>query len=446
METKRASYDFDDILHFPNGIEVIPLGNVYVALSAETANWIVLYNTVQKDIFESLLVGSSIGETFEKFGDQNLQNMKTVLAGIYARQLAGSDVAPSRTFYDASKLLNIYLTNSCNLRCVHCFMKSGIKLANELGKNDWLNVLKQFKECGGTNVTFTGGEPLMNPDFEEIVRYAHGTGLSVTVLSNGTLWTENLADRLSDCIDEAQFSIDGVNEQDNAKVRGKNHFNNVFDTVIRFAKNGVRTSVATTFTLDNISSADEYKRFIDRIKAKTGDRVFFKLTKKILLGRDVKYSVKLNKEYYDKIVNIERYVDSHAPETNFMEGHEPNKATRNCGYGGLSIAANGNVFFCNRVLELQCYGNVRNKSLRNFMEEGLNAFEHTSVDNVIPCMNCNLRYICGGDCRIDHFNFKGRLKGWNNEIRQTDCDQKYRQNLLRRMVDSYSYYYHVHGV
>lgn len=446
MESKQASYNFDDILHFPKGTEIIPIENVFVALSVETANWIVLYNTEQKDIFENLLEGNSIGETFEKFGEGNLQNLKTVLVGIYARKLAGTDVAPSREFYDASKLLNIYLTNSCNLRCVHCFMKSGFKLANELGKEDWLDVLRQFKDNGGTNVTFTGGEPLMNDDFEEIVRYAHNIGLEVTVLSNGVLWTDEMIDRMAEHIDEAQFSIDGVNEQENAKVRGKNHFDKVVHTVIHFANKGVRTSVATTFTLDNISSADEYKRFIDRIKAETDDSVFFKLTKKILLGRDVDYNDTLNREYYNKIVNIERYVDPQAPETNFMEGHEPNKATRNCGFGGLSIAANGNVYFCNRVLELQCYGNVKNKPLKEFMVEGQKALMQTAVDAVAPCKDCSLRYICGGDCRIDHFNFKGRLQGWNKEIKQTDCNEEYRHNLLKRMVKSYSYYYHVHGV
>lgn len=446
MTTKQASYNFDDILYFPKGVEIIPYEDMYVAISVETANWIVLYNSVQKEIFESLLKGKSIGETFEHFGEKQIQDLKTVLVGIYARNLAGTEVAPEREFYDATKHLNIYLTNSCNLRCVHCFMKSGIKLANELHKEDWENVLRQFKDNSGTNVTFTGGEPLMNKDFEKIVEYAHNIGLEVTVLSNGVLWTDEMIDSMAPYITEAQFSIDGVNEQDNAKIRGANHFDKVVHTVIRFANSGVRTSVATTFTLDNISSADEYKRFIDKIKAETGDKVFFKLTKKILLGRDVDYNDAVNRDYYNKIINIERYVDPHAPETNFMEGHEPNKATQNCGYGGLSIAANGNVFFCNRVLELQCYGNVKSKPLKNFMEEGQKALKQTAVDYVEPCKDCALRYICGGDCRIDHFNFKGRLQGWNKEIRQTNCNEEYRHNLLKRMVESYSYYYHVHGV
>lgn len=446
METKQASYDFDDILHFPDNVQILAFEEVFVALSVETANWIVLYNEIQKEIFIQLLKGYSIGEVFERYSETSISDLKSVLAGIYARNLADTKKAPQREFYDASKLLNVYLTNSCNLRCVHCFMKSGLKLEHELRKENWQEILKQFKETGGTNVTFTGGEPLMNADFEDIVKYAHYIGLGVTVLSNGVLWSDDQIDRMTPFIDEIQFSIDGVNDQDNAKVRGKNHFDKVVHTVIRFANNGVRTSVATTFTLDNISSAEEYKRFIDSIKADTGEKVFFKLTKKILLGRNVDYDNNINRDYYHKIVDIERYVDPHAPETNFMEGHEPNKATQNCGYGGLSIAADGNVYFCNRVLELQCYGNIKNKPVSEFVAQGQKTLKETAVDQVEPCKDCDLRYICGGDCRIDHFNFKGKLQGWKDEIRQIDCNDQYKHNLLKKMVDSYSYYYHVHGV
>lgn len=446
MTTKQASYNFDQVLLFPHGIEIVPYDNLYVAISVETANWIVLYNPVQKAIFESLLNGQSIGETYEKIGEVNLHDFKSVLVGIYARKLADTDAAPKREFYDATKHLNIYLTNSCNLRCVHCFMKSGIKYSDELQKDDWENVLRQFSDNGGTNVTFTGGEPLMNRNFEEIVEFAHKLGLGVTILSNGVLWTDDMIKRMAPFISEAQFSIDGVNEQDNAKIRGANHFDKVVHTVIMFANSGVRTSVATTFTFDNISSADEYKRFIDKIKAETGDKVFFKLTKKILVGRDVDYDESLNREYYNKILNIERYVDPYAPETNFIEGHEPNKAMQNCGFGGLSVSANGNVFMCNRVLELQSYGNVKDRPLNEFMSEGAKALQETAVDYIVPCRDCALRYICGGDCRIDHFNFKGRLKGWTKDIIQTDCNEEYRHNLLNKMVESYSYYYHVHGI
>lgn len=446
MVKRNAELDFDDVLLFPEPIRIIPFENIFVALSVSMANWMVLYNEQQKEIFEHFITGCSIGEVYEKEGKQCLRDFKDVLSGICARKLGSTKNVPRCKLLDASKFLNIYLTNSCNLHCAHCFMSAGIKMKNELHREEWEEVISQFNECGGTNVTFTGGEPLMNPDFEQIIRLTHDKGLGVTVLSNGLLWTEEMIDRLSPCIDEVQFSIDGVNEPDNAKVRGSHHFDRVVRTVVQFARNKVRTSVATTFTFENLSSAEDYKHFIDNIRKETGKAVFFKLTKKLLPGREVHYTEEQNRRYYQAISNIEDYVDPHVADVNFIEGHDPNIALRNCGFGGMSIAADGNVYFCNRVLEVQCYGNVRERPLKEFLQMGKQLLKQTSVDSVEPCKDCDLRYVCGGDCRIDHFNFKGRLQGWKGSVRQVDCNEKYKHNLLKRMVDGYSYYYQMNGI
>lgn len=64
----------------------------------------------------------------------------------------------------------------------------------------------------------------MYPHFEEVISHAHKIGLKVTVLSNGLLWSQDKIQRTKNLIDEIQFSIDGVTEQENAKVRGKTIF------------------------------------------------------------------------------------------------------------------------------------------------------------------------------------------------------------------------------
>lgn len=445
MISHSGEYNFDDILHFPEHIELLPYGDVFVALAVDNANWVVLQNAIQKEIFVELQSGLSVGAVVEKYGAGHLFDVQSVLVGICARGLALPSASPTRSFYDASQHLNIYLTNACNLNCVHCFMKAGSQLAKELCEEDWLAVISQFKALGGTNVTFTGGEPLMKEGFEDIVKYTHEQGLQVTILSNGLLWSPTMIDRLSPYIDEVQFSIDGVDEDSNAKVRGAHHFDKVIQTVILFAKHQVRTSVATTFTLENISTAEQYKRFVERIKEEVGDAVFFKLTKKLLPGRGVNYSEQEAKRYYETVRDIDQAVNPGGEYVNFMEGHDPNTATRNCGYGSMSIAANGNVYYCNRILELQSYGNVKRQSLKELKRIGKELLEQTSIDAVEPCKTCKLRYVCGGDCRIDDFNFKGRLQGWNKEIRQVSCNEDFRKRLLKRMVESYIYYYHVHG-
>jgi len=43
-------------------------------------------------------------------------------------------------------------------------------------------------------ILFTGGEPLLRPDFLEIYTYAKKKGLLVTIFTNGTLIDDNLAD------------------------------------------------------------------------------------------------------------------------------------------------------------------------------------------------------------------------------------------------------------
>lgn len=438
---KSDSYFMTDVLHFPEGVEIVSFGSVYIALSVNTANWIVLNNEVQKNAFSLLLEGKSIGECLDSIGEGEKEELKKVLMGISARQLGGVGKAPERKTYSATEALNIYLTEACNLRCKTCFMSAGKPLRGELTYEQWVDVLRQFKESGGKEVTFTGGEPTMNKDFDEIIKYAHSLGLRICVLTNGTLWGNFKIDKLSNYIDEVQVSLDGVNEPNNAVIRGKGAFDNAFHTIVRFADRGVKVTVATTFTLDNISTGFDYKSLVSHIKADTDGDVSFHITKSLIPGREVHYSKAENERLFDEVKEIEDYVNPNASLVNFIEGHEPNSIMDDCGYGHVSIAANGNVFFCNRIKELQCYGNIKYKPLREFIEEGRKLIAATSVDAVKPCKNCKLRYICGGGCRIDDFNFKGNLKGWKKDIERIGCDDLFRMELMKKMVDSYNYYY-----
>lgn len=437
MKQQSCEISLGDTLLFPSDIQYIPYSGVILAVAVETANWLVLKDEHVMEFLEALREGKTVGEVLSQIngGDERNVFLK-LLSAIMARQFAGLDKVPNPVFVQGYKMLNIYLTNSCNLFCTHCFMKAGKRLDHELQTEDWIRVLNEFADVGGTSITITGGEPLMFPGFKTVLEASKQRNLQTTVLTNGILWTDELIDQLSPLMAEVQISIDGVDDASNAKVRTAGVFDRLIDHVIRFSKNGLRVSVATTFTEDNIDSADRYVELVNRIKEATNKQVFFKLTKKLLPGRTTNYSAEENRIYDARIRKIEDLVDANAKYEAFMDGHTPNLVAINCGFGGVSIAADGNVYYCNRVLEIPSQGNVREQQLAYFLKKGEEAHLATSVDFAEPCKGCALRYICGGGCRIDEFDFKGQNRESDQILHQTKCNGL-NDYLLKMMVESY---------
>lgn len=441
----NGELNYDDILHFPNEIVVEKINNFYLVIAVQTANWIVLYNARQMDFLNMLRSGKCVGDIIETVDSEEVMgDLKIVLAAIFARRFAGVNAEVTKEYLEGYKMLNIYITNACNLKCKHCFMLSGNKLENELTLGDWMKVLTSFKENGGEFVTFSGGEPLMFKNFPQIISHAHDLGLKSTVLSNGLLWSDKLIHELAPFIDEIQFSLDGVDEETNSMVRGSGHFEKVVDTIVKFANAGVKTSVATTFTYDNLNENTQtrYKNLVDLIKEKTsGKDVFFKLSKKLLPGRDVHFTAEENEKYSAIIKDIEKHVDENADYENFLAGHTANLVAINCGLGGISVSSDGNVYFCNRINEMESFGNVTEKPMSFFMEKGKEIHLATSVDNVIPCKDCELRYICDGGCRIDDFDFAGKIQSSALPYHQISCNNEKKNKLKKRMIDSFNYFY-----
>lgn len=253
-----------------------------MTVAVETANWLVLKDERAMGFLEALREGKTVGEVLSQINGGEERNVfLKLLSAIMARQFAGLDKVPNPVFVQGYKMLNIYLTNSCNLSCTHCFMKAGKRLDQELQTEDWIRVLNEFADAGGTSITITGGEPLMFPGFKTVLEASKQRDLQTTVLTNGILWTDELIDQLSPLMAEVQISIDGVDDASNAKVRTAGVFDRLIDHVIRFSKNGLRVSVATTFTEDNIDSADRYVELVNRIKEATNKQVFFQINQEV---------------------------------------------------------------------------------------------------------------------------------------------------------------------
>ncbi len=423
----------------PNITKEILSDGRYLVISELTANWLVLTKN-ELQAFNLLCKGKKVKEILGADIEENI--LSSTLAKIMARKFANTSEIPIPTIYtNVGKGLQIYLTHGCNIRCKHCYMYAGNKQKNELYVEKWKEILSAFKKCHGENVTFSGGEPLMYKGFIELVRFAYSLGLKVCVLSNGLLWTEDLIKSISPYIYEAQISVDGVDKESYKKIRGNDDFAKVIDTVIKLTDAGIKVTVATTFTFDNLDDTTEskYKILVENLQTKCHGNVEFALAKKLAPGRNVHYSNAENEYYYKRVSKINEVVHKNASVCNFMEGHEPNVLLKNCGIGGLSIDSNGEVFCCSRTSEINSNGNILSNTLDYYLQKGIEINNNTDVDNIEPCNKCKLRYICGGGCKIELFNMDKFFK-----IRSPTCKEHFdvcKNKLKEMLVKCFDTYY-----
>jgi sulfatase maturation enzyme AslB (radical SAM superfamily) len=113
-------------------------------------------------------------------------------------------------------LAHIVVTRRCNLACTYCsefddFSKP-VPTAEMLRRIDLLGAL------GTTVMTLTGGEPLLHPDLEEIIRRVRHHGIVAVMVTNGYLLTPDRIQRLNRAgLDHLQISVDNVRPDDVSK-------------------------------------------------------------------------------------------------------------------------------------------------------------------------------------------------------------------------------------
>lgn len=97
--------------------------------------------------------------------------------------------------------LDLELTERCNNNCIHCCISLPVDepkaLKRELSAGEIKKILREAAALGCLRVRFTGGEPLLRGDFEEIYVFARRLGLRVLIFTNATLITPRTADLLS---------------------------------------------------------------------------------------------------------------------------------------------------------------------------------------------------------------------------------------------------------
>lgn len=165
-------------------------------------------------------------------------------------------------------------TRTCNLKCAHCYMDSDAqKYQGELNTEEAKRFIDDLADFRVPVLLFSGGEPLIRPDFFELAEYTVSKGIRPTLSTNGTLITREVAQRIKDIgVGYVGISLDGLQDV-NDKFRGREGaFQSAMEGIQNCVAVGQRVGLRFTINSHNIAELDN---IFDFIEEKNINRVCF---------------------------------------------------------------------------------------------------------------------------------------------------------------------------
>lgn len=123
--------------------------------------------------------------------------------------------------------LRVSVTDRCNLRCVYCMPREGVKQVSHKDILSYDEIVKLCRLCAGMGISkfkLTGGEPLVRRGLHALVGSLKQTeGIEqVTLTTNGVLLAEQLDALVQSGLDAVNISLDTLDKGQYLELTGRN--------------------------------------------------------------------------------------------------------------------------------------------------------------------------------------------------------------------------------
>lgn len=149
--------------------------------------------------------------------------------------------------YWTPEMVAIELTHKCPLKCKHCYIDAGNGESIETEKI--MNIIGQCKAMGIDNIQLTGGEPLVHPDFFDILDVGLDNGITMHISTSGYIINEHIKEKFRKYKNNSkiviQISIDGKRET-HEKFRGvEGCYDRTMEFIHMVLELGIKLAVGT---------------------------------------------------------------------------------------------------------------------------------------------------------------------------------------------------------
>jgi MoaA/NifB/PqqE/SkfB family radical SAM enzyme len=157
-------------------------------------------------------------------------------------------------------LCNYYVTYRCNAKCSFCDIWE--KPSPYITLEDVAQNLADLKKLGVQVIDFTGGEPLLHRQIDEMLQMAHDMGFITTLTTNGLLYPK-MAKRLKGKIDMLHFSLDSFDKTEHDTGRGVACYDFVMESINVAKQLGEHPDILFTVFKSNLHQLEEvYNKII----------------------------------------------------------------------------------------------------------------------------------------------------------------------------------------
>lgn len=312
------------------------------------------------------------------------------------------------------------VTLDCNLRCIHCHVRGGERIYEELSTDEAKKAIRNLMSVKEfRTLVFTGGEPLVREDIYGLMSYASSLGFYTVLATNATLITEEAARKLRKAkVRGIAASLDFIDAEKHDAYRGSP---GAFDAALKGIANarneGMYIQINITASRRNFDQIEGLLKLADQI----GAHVVL-LYQLIPVGRgETLFNEAFNSEAFASLMARIRDAQSFIrpvvipvglPEyfVFLMRSSRLNpklaSAFKGCiaGRGMFYIKPNGDVWPCT-FLPLKA-GNLLENSASEIWRSPLFDMFRSRENLKGPCGMCEYVSVCGG-CRARAYAYTG---------------------------------------
>ncbi|MBS99688.1 MAG: pyrroloquinoline quinone biosynthesis protein PqqE [Oceanospirillaceae bacterium] len=313
------------------------------------------------------------------------------------------------------------LTYKCPLQCPYCsnpldFAQSG----EELSTDQWIDVFRQARKMGAAQLGFSGGEPLVRRDLEQLIAEARNLGYYTNLITSGIgLNADRIAAFREAGLDHIQVSFQAADEEVNNMLAGsKKAFAQKLAMAREVKAQGypmVLNFVTHKHNIDRIDRIIELcveleADYVELATCQYYGWAYENREQLLPTQAQLERAERITNEYRAKLAEQGNPIKLIFVTPDYYE-ERPKKCMNGWGEIFLTVTPDGTALPCHsaRMLPIE-FPNVKEQTLEQIWNES-NGFNHFRGDEWMkePCRSCDEKENDHGGCRCQAYLMTGDM-------------------------------------